>query len=225
LNLGKITYLDFKSTYPKDTSAIDEILPLLKNNFDILSSTHHFGQSINGNVKQAREQIAEYINAETNEQIFTIRAKETMNMAIKGIAESYSNKGKHYITVSTGYKTVLDTCKDLKRKGIEITFFHVDPSGLIQIEELQKAIRTNTILDSVMCFNNKTEVIQPIKKNAVSNGFACSSAVVESSHVLKAIDLNVDDAFACMRFSLGKYITSKDIQNIIDELIFILGIQ
>lgn len=370
IDLRNIIYLDYNSTTPIDRRVLEAMLPFLKDNFANSSSTHHFGQNINEKVKQAREQIANFINAEPNELIFTSGATEAINIAIKGVAESYSNIGKHIVTVSTEHKAVLDTCKDLERKGFEITFLSVLQNGLIDLAELQKAIRPDTILVSVMYVNNETGVIQPIKeiaklahekgalfmtdatqavgkieidvddlgvdllcfsghkmyapkgigalyvrnktklspqihgggheqglrsgtlnvpgiialakaceiaseemdlnkrniselkdkleteflklpntslngdsenrifnttnicfkgqdanvligrmKNiAVSNGSACSSAVVEPSHVLKAMGLNDDDAFASLRFSLGKFNTIEDIETVISKI-------
>jgi cysteine desulfurase len=368
--LHNIIYLDYNSATPIDPRVFEAMLPFLKDNFANPSSTHHFGQSIAAKVKQAREQIADFINSKSNELIFTSGATEAINVAIKGVAESYSNKGKHIITVSTEHKAVLDTCKDLERKGLEVTYLPVKPNGLIDLEELEKAIQTDTILVSVMYVNNETGVIQPIKeiaklahekgalfmtdatqavgkieidvndlgvdllcfsghkmyalkgigalyvrnkikltpqlhgggheqgmrsgtlnvpgiiamakaceiaseemaenqrnistlrdqletellklpktllngdsenrifnttnicfkgqdanvligrmKNiAVSNGSACSSAVVEPSHVLKAMGLSDDDAFASLRFSLGKYNTFEDIETVINRI-------
>ena len=370
MDYNKFSYLDYNSTTPIDPRVLEAMLPFLKDNFANASSSHYFGQSINEKVKQAREQIADFINAESNELIFTSGATEAINIAIKGGAESYSNKGKHIITVSTEHKAVLDTCKDLERKGFEVTYLPVLSNGLIDLVELQKAIRTDTILVSVMYVNNETGVIQPIKeiaklahekgalfmtdatqavgkieidvndlgidllcfsghkmyapkgigalyvrnktklsplihgggheqglrsgtlnvpgiialakaceiaseemalnqrnisalrdkleteliklpntslngdsikriynttnicfkgqdanvligrmKNiAVANGSACSSAVVEPSHVLKAMGLSDDDAFASLRFSLGKYNTIEDIETVIQKI-------
>jgi cysteine desulfurase len=162
MKLEKI-YFDYNSTTPINPSVLEAMLPFLQDNFANPSSTHHFGQSINEKVKHAREQIADFINAEPNELIFTSGATEAMNIAIKGVAESYSNKGKHIITVSTEHKAVLDTCKDLERKGFDVTYLPVQSNGLIDLAELEKAIRTDTILVSVMYVNNETGVIQPIK--------------------------------------------------------------
>jgi cysteine desulfurase len=363
-------YIDYNSTTPIDTRVLEAMLPFLKDNFANSSSTHHFGQNINKKVKQAREQIADFIYAEPNELIFTSGATEAINIAIKGVAESYSNIGKHIITISTEHKAVLDTCKDLERKGFEISYIPVQKNGLIDLSKLEQSIRTDTILVSVMYVNNETGVIQPIKeissiahekgalfmtdatqaagkieidvndlgvdllcfsghkmyapkgigalyvrnkvkltpqihgggheqglrsgtlnvpgiialakaceisnqemtenskiisnlrdtlekellklsntflngdienrmynttnicfkgqdanvligrmKNiAVSNGSACSSAIVEPSHVLKAMGLGDDDAFASLRFSLGKYNTIEDVETVIKKI-------
>lgn len=161
---NELIYLDYNSTTPIDQRVLEAMLPFLKDNFANPSSTHHFGQSINRKVKQAREQIADFINAEPNELIFTSGATEAINLAIKGVAESYSYKGKHIITVSTEHKAVLDTCKDLERKGFEVTYLPVLTNGLIDLVELQQAIRSDTILVSVMYVNNETGVLQLINE-------------------------------------------------------------
>lgn len=159
-------YLDYNSTTPIDLRVLEAMLPFLKDNFANPSSAHYFGKSINEQIKISRKQIADFINADPNELIFTSGATEAINLGIKGVAESYSNKGNHIITVSTEHKAVLDTCKDLERKGFEITFLSVLKNGLIDLAELQKSIRPDTILVSVMYVNNETGVIQPIKEIA-----------------------------------------------------------
>lgn len=161
-----IIYLDYNATTPIDPRVLDAILPFLKDNFANPSSTHHFGQFINQRITEARQQIADFLNAEPKELIFTSGATEAINIAIKGIAESYSSKGKHIITVSTEHKAVLDTCKDLERIGFEVTYLPVQSNGLIDLNELQAALRPDTILVSVMYVNNETGVIQPIKEIA-----------------------------------------------------------
>ena len=370
MDLRNIIYLDYNSTTPINPMVLEAMLPFLKDNFANASSSHHFGQNINEKIEKVREQIADFINAEPNELTFTSGATEAINLATKGVAESYSNKGKHIITVSTEHKAVIDTCKDLERKGFEVTYLSVESNGLFDLLEIQKAIRPDTVLVSVMYVNNETGVIQPIKeiaklahekgalfmtdatqavgkieidvdalgidllcfsghkmyapkgigalyvrnktklspqihgggheqglrsgtlnvpgiialgkaceiaseemalnqrnisalrdkletellklpntslngvsenkiynttnicfkgqdanvligrmKNiAVSNGSACSSAVVEASHVLKAMGLSDDEAFASLRFSLGKYNTIEDIETVISKI-------
>lgn len=188
-----ITYLDYNSTTPIDPRVLEAMLPFLRDNFANSSSTHHFGQSINEKVKQAREQIADFINAEPNELIFTSGATEAINFAIKGVAESYSSKGKHIITISTEHKAVLDTCKDLERKGFEVTFLSVSQSGLIDLSELQKAIRPNTVLVSVMYVNNETGVIQPIKEIAKLAHVKGALFMTDATQALCKIEIDVDD--------------------------------
>jgi cysteine desulfurase len=164
--VNNIKYLDYNSTTPIDPRVLDAMLPFLKDNFANSSSTHHMGKNINEKVKQAREQIADFINSEPNELIFTSGATEAINLAIKGVAESYFNKGKHIITVLTEHKAVLDTCKDLERKGFEVTYLPVLSNGLIDLVKLKQTIRPDTVLVSVMYVNNEIGVIQPIKEIA-----------------------------------------------------------
>jgi cysteine desulfurase len=191
--IDKNIYLDYNSTTPIDPRVLEAMLPFLKDNFANSSSTHHFGQSINEYVKQAREQIADFINAESNELIFTSGATEAINIAIKGVAESYSNKGKHIITASTEHKADLDTCKDLERKGFEVTYLQVQSNGLIDFAELEKAIRTDTILVSVMYVNNETGVIQPIKDIAKLAHKKGALFMTDATQAVGKIEIDVDD--------------------------------
>lgn len=189
----EILYLDYNATTPVDTRVFKAMLPFLKDNFANSSSIHHFGLSINEKVKQARKQIADFINAESNELIFTSGATEAINMAIKGVAESYSNKGKHIITVSTEHKAVLNTCKDIERKGFEVTYLPVQTNGLIDLDELHKAIRPDTILVSVMYVNNETGVIQPIKESARMVHEKGALFMTDATQAVGKIEIDVDD--------------------------------
>jgi len=189
----KYIYLDYNSTTPIDPRVLDEMLPFLKDNFANSSSTHNFGQNINEKVKQAREQIADSINAEPNELIFTSGATEAINIAIKGVAESYSNKGKHIITVLTEHKAVLDTCKDSEKKGFEVTYLAVQPNGLIDLTELEKAIRPDTILVSVMYANNETGVIQRIKDISKIAHKKGALFMTDATQAVGKIEIDVDD--------------------------------
>ncbi|WP_439484107.1 cysteine desulfurase family protein [Cyclobacterium plantarum] len=187
-------YLDYNSTTPIDPRVLEAMLPFLQNKFANPSSTHHFGQSIAAKVKQAREKIADFINAEPNELIFTSGATEAINIAIKGVAESYSNKGKHIIAVSTEHKAVLDTCKDfLERKGFEVTYLSVLQNGLIDLAELQKAIRPDTVLVSVMYINNETGVIQPIKEIAKLVHEKGALFMTDATQAVGKIEIDVND--------------------------------
>jgi len=190
--LSKISYLDYNATTPIDPRVLDAMLPFLKDNFANSSSTHYFGQTINEKVKQARKQIADFINAEPNELIFTSGATEAINIAIKGVAESYSNKGKHIITVSTEHKAVLDTCKDLERKGFDITYLPVQSNGLIVLDDLKETFRPDTILVSVMYVNNETGVIQPIKEIAAMAHDKGASFMTDVTQAVGKIEFDVD---------------------------------
>jgi len=192
-NLNKISYLDYNSTTPIDPRVLEAMLPFLKDNFANPSSTHHFGQGINEKIRQAREQIADFINAEPNELIFTSGATEAINIAIKGVVESYSNKGKHIITVSTEHKAVLDTCKDLERRGFEVTYLQVHSNGLVDLEELKQAVRPDTILVSVMYVNNETGVIQPIIEIAELAHQKGALFMTDATQAVGKIDIDVND--------------------------------
>lgn len=191
--IAQTIYIDNNSTTPIDPRVLEAMLPFLKDDFANPSSTHHFGQSINDNVKQAREQIADFINGEPQELIFTSGATESINIALKGIAESYNQKGKHIVTVSTEHKAVLDTCINLERKGFEITYLPVQKNGLIDLAELEKAIRPDTILVTVMFVNNETGVIQPIKKIAAITHEKDVLFMTDATQAVGKIDIDVDE--------------------------------
>jgi len=143
------------------------MLPYFSEKFgNAASKTHRFGWVAEEAVKNAREKIAQLINASEQEIIFTSGATEAINLAIKGVFEIYKNKGNHIVTVSTEHKAVLDVCKSLEKKGAEVTCLPVSREGLIDLEELEKTITEKTILVCVMLANNETGVIQPIQQIA-----------------------------------------------------------
>lgn len=150
-------YLDNNATTKIDPVVLEAMMPYLTDNFANAASTHHFGVSANEAVKVARQQIADLIGCETNEIVFTSGATEGINLAIKGVAESYQTKGKHIITVQTEHSAVLDVCKFLETKGFEITFLPVKSDGLIDVEVLKNTLRQDTILVSIMAVHNETE--------------------------------------------------------------------
>ena len=156
MNIKDFIYLDYNATTPIDLEVFQTMLPYLKENFANPSSSHGFGKKINQEIIQARKNISSLINADPSEIIFTSGATEAINLAIKGVAENYLNKGKHIITVSTEHKAVLDTCRDLETKGYDVTFMPVLNNGLIDLFELKKYIRNDTVLVSVMHVNNET---------------------------------------------------------------------
>ncbi|CAN5471699.1 IscS subfamily cysteine desulfurase [soil metagenome] len=160
-------YLDYNATTPVDKRVLESMLPYFSEKFGNASSrTHSFGWIAEDVVKEARQQVGDLINCLDQEVVFTSGATEAINLAIKGVWENYQSKGKHIITVKTEHKAVLDTCKSLEKKGAEITYLDIDREGLIDLEELKKALRPQTILVAVMYANNETGVIQPIKQIA-----------------------------------------------------------
>ena len=158
------TYLDNASTTKVDDRVLKEMLPYFTEYFGNASSNHSFGKKAKDAIDKSRIQVANLINASPNEIIFTSGATESINLAIKGYIEANTNKGNHIITVKTEHKAVLATCEYLETKGTEVTYLNVDQNGLISIQELQDAIKENTILISVMYVNNETGVIQPIQE-------------------------------------------------------------
>ena len=156
-------YLDYAATTPVDKRVAEKMIPYLTELFgNPASSSHSFGWVAEEAVETARKNIADLINADSKEIVFTSGATESNNLAIKGAAHFYQSKGKHFITVKTEHKAVLDTMRELERQGFEVTYLGVQENGLIDLEELKAAIRPDTILISVMWVNNEIGVIQNI---------------------------------------------------------------
>jgi len=162
----QVIYFDNNATTPIDPRVLEAMMPFLTHEFANAASTHLFGVAAYDAVKEARKQVAELIGAETNEIIFTSGATEAINLAIKGIAEQYADKGKHIVTVATEHSAVLDTCKYLETKGYEVTYLPVQPDGLLDMEVVKNALRADTILLAVMYANNETGLLQPIRELA-----------------------------------------------------------
>ena len=160
-------YLDNHATTPVDKRVLDAMLPYFTEQFGNAASINHvYGWEAEAAVKKSRQIIAEAINASPEEIVFTSGATEANNLAIKGVAESYFSKGKHIITVKTEHNAILDPCTYLQKLGFDITVLPVKSDGLIDIGDLIKAIRAETILVSVMTANNEIGVIQPIAEIA-----------------------------------------------------------
>lgn len=156
-------YLDNNATTRTDPRVVDAIIPFFSNAYgNAASKSHPFGWIAEEAVDKARAQVASLIGADPREIVFTSGATESNNLAIKGIAEMYAEKGDHIITVVTEHKAVLDTCKHLESTGKSVTYLEVDDNGLICLDELKAAITDKTILISVMAANNEIGVLQPI---------------------------------------------------------------
>ncbi|SDZ81107.1 cysteine desulfurase IscS [Arachidicoccus rhizosphaerae] len=156
-------YLDYNATTPVDERVISRILPFFSVDFGNAASAHPYGRKAHEAVEAARGSIARHIGADSSEIIFTSGATESCNLALKGCFESYAGKGRHIITVATEHAAVLDSCRYLKTRGAEITYLPVQSSGLIDLEALGQAIRSDTIMVAVMTANNESGVIQPIR--------------------------------------------------------------
>jgi cysteine desulfurase IscS len=156
-------YLDNHATTPMDPRVLDAMLPYFTEKFGNAASRNHvFGWQAEEAVEKARKQIADLIGATSKEIIFTSGATESNNLAIKGVAEMYAEKGNHIITVATEHKAVLDTCKHLEKNGYRVTYLPVRQDGLVDLDMLRGAITDKTILVSVMYANNEIGVVQPI---------------------------------------------------------------
>ena len=158
-------YLDHNSTTPMDPRVLEAMLPYFVENFgNAASRNHSFGWQAEEAVDYAREQIAQLIGADPKEIIITSGATEGDNLGIKGVFEMYATKGNHIITCTTEHKAVLDTCKHLEKLGAEVTYLEVQPDGLIDLKQLEAAMRPTTILVAIMYANNEIGVIQPVKE-------------------------------------------------------------
>ena len=156
-------YLDYSATTPVDPRVVDAMIPWLRENFgNPASRSHSFGWTAEKAVDQAREQVAALLNCDPRELIWTSGATESINLALKGVARFYKDKGKHLISVKTEHKATLDTMRELERDGFEVTYLDVEENGLVNFAKLEAALRPDTILVSVMYVNNEIGVIQDI---------------------------------------------------------------
>ena len=156
-------YMDNHATTPVDPRVLEEMLPYFMEKFgNAASRNHSFGWAGEEGVETARERIAKLIGATTKEIIFTSGATESDNLAIKGVAEMYREKGNHIITAVTEHKAVLDTCKRLEKYGYRVTYMPVQKDGLIDLDDLKRAIDDKTILVTIMYANNEIGVLQPV---------------------------------------------------------------
>jgi len=158
-------YMDYHATTPVDPRVLQAMLPYFTEKFgNAASRNHSFGWEGEQAVEKGRQQIADLIGASSKEIIFTSGATESNNLAIKGVAEMYAEKGDHIITAVTEHKAVLDTCKNLQKHGRNVTFLQVRKDGLVDLDELRAAITPRTVLISIMHANNEIGVLQPIRE-------------------------------------------------------------
>jgi cysteine desulfurase len=159
--------MDYNATTPLDKRVLDAMMPYLTDHFgNSASSSHAYGWKATEAIEKARNQVANLLGATEKEIIFTSGATESVNLAIKGIFEASQLARNHIITIKTEHKAVLDSCAHLEKEGAEVTYLDVDAKGNISLENLQKAIRSNTILISVMAANNEIGNINPIAEIA-----------------------------------------------------------
>jgi cysteine desulfurase len=156
-------YMDYSATTPIDQRVVEKMLPYLREQFgNAASRSHAFGWAAEEAVEEARVEVAKLVHADPREIVWTSGATESINLALKGAAHFYKDKGKHIITVKTEHKATLDTCRELEREGYDVTYLEVMENGLIDLAQFEAAIRPDTVLVSVMFVNNEIGVIQDV---------------------------------------------------------------
>ena len=163
--MKKPIYLDYSATTPVDPRVAAKMIPFLTENFgNPASRSHVYGWDTEAAVEEAREQVADLVGADAKEIVFTSGATESINLAVKGAAQFYKDKGKHLITVATEHKATLDTMRELERSGFEVTYLQPEPDGLLDFNKFKAALRPDTIVVSIMFVNNEIGVVQDIAK-------------------------------------------------------------
>lgn len=156
-------YLDYSATTPVDPRVVDKMVPWLYEHFgNPASRSHAFGWEAEEAVEQARAEVAQLVNADPREIVWTSGATESINLAVKGAAHFYAQRGKHLITLKTEHKATLDTCRELERQGFEVTYLDVQDNGLLDLDAFKAALRPDTSVVSVLMVNNEIGVIQDI---------------------------------------------------------------
>lgn len=187
-------YLDYNATTPVHKRVLEKILPYFAEHFgNAASRSHLYGWTAQEAVENARQQVADLIGAEVKEIVFTSGATEANNLAIKGLFELFSSSKNHIITVQTEHKAVLDVCKHLEKLGCETTYLLPDSKGLISLQQIEKAIRPETFLISVMYANNEIGTIQPIREIgalAQNHGILFHT---DATQAVGKVNINVND--------------------------------
>ncbi|HCV43189.1 MAG TPA: IscS subfamily cysteine desulfurase [Bacteroidetes bacterium] len=206
-------YLDNHSTTKVDPKVVEAMLPYFSENYgNAASRQHEFGWKAEAAVENARKQIARLVGAENPEIVFTSGGTESINLALKGVAEAYASKRNHIITATTEHKAVLDTCARLEEHGFEITYLPVDTAGLISVADLKNAITNKTILVTIMLANNEIGTIAPIAEiGAVCRGagifFHADATQATGKIPVNVVEMNVD----LMSFSAHKMYGPKGV--------------
>ncbi|MCK6446551.1 MAG: IscS subfamily cysteine desulfurase [Planctomycetes bacterium] len=158
-------YLDYQATTPVDPRVLEAMLPYFTSQFgNAASRSHAFGWEAESAIEKAREQIGALIGASAKEIVFTSGSTEGINLALKGVAEMYAEKGKHIITSQAEHKAVLDTCKHLEKRGYEVTYLQPDKTGRVSVDAVAAALRPDTILVALMWANNEVGTLNPVRE-------------------------------------------------------------
>ena len=196
--MSKKIYLDYQATTPVDPKILEKMIPYFTENFgNPHSNNHQFGRSANNAVENARENIANLINAEPSEIVFTSGATESNNLAIKSIARYHLGKDCQIITCKTEHKCVLESCHELETDGFKVTYLDVDEDGLIDLEELENLLKQKKALVSIMHANNEIGVLQPIKEigelcKKYNSIFHSDVAQSIGTQTIDVSDMNID---------------------------------
>ncbi|AMR28259.1 cysteine desulfurase IscS [Hymenobacter psoromatis] len=185
-------YLDNNATTRLDPRVLAAMMPFLTDEYANAASTHPFGLRAHEAVKLARQQVAQLLSCEPTELIFTSGATEAINLAIKGVADSYASRGRHIVTVQTEHTAVLDVCRYLETQGCEVSYLPVQPDGRLDLAVVQAAIRPDTILVSVMLVNNETGVIQPIREIAALAHAAGALFLTDATQAVGKLPIDVE---------------------------------
>ncbi len=192
--MKKPIYMDYHATTPVDPRVLEAMLPYFGVKFgNAASRNHSFGWDAEQAVEKARKQIADLIGATPKEIVFTSGATESDNLAIKGVAEMYAERGNHIVSVTTEHKAVLDTCKKLRKHGCDITLLAPGKDGLIDLDALSAAITEKTVLVSVMYANNEIGVIQPVREIGRIAGEHGVLFHTDATQAVGKVPINVDE--------------------------------
>ncbi len=206
-------YLDNNATTPMDPRVLEAMTPYFLEHFGNAASRNHpFGWEAEEAVDYAREQVAKLIGADPKEIIFTSGATEGDNLAIKGVYEMYASKGNHIITATTEHKAVLDTCKHIEKIGGEVTYLQVNAEGLLDLKELEAAIKPTTILIAIMYANNEIGVVMPIKEISAISKKHCVLLFNDGTQAVGKIPVDVNkDGIDLMAFTAHKMYGPKGV--------------
>tara|TARA_B100001057_G_scaffold124711_1_gene123439 strand:+ start:167 stop:1294 length:1128 start_codon:yes stop_codon:yes gene_type:complete len=222
-------YLDYQATTPVDEKILKKMIPYFSENFgNPHSNNHEFGRSANNAIDEARANVANLINAETNEIVFTSGATESNNLAIKSIAKNYFEKDCQIITVKTEHKCVLESCHELEKEEFKVTYLDVNEDGMIKLSDLENLLKEKPALVSIMHANNEIGVLQPIKEigelcKKYNSIFHSDIAQSIGTQKIDVIEMNID---ACSISAhkiygpkgIGALYISNDIKNTLRPL-------
>ena len=206
-------YLDYNATTPLDERVLEAMLPYFRSRFgNAASRTHTLGWEAEEAVKIAREQIAGLINSRPEEIVFTSGATESINLALKGVAERYAGKGDHIVTAASEHKAVLDTCAYLEKLGKRVTYLPVDRGGIVSLEALEAVMTPETVLVAIMYGNNETGAIQDVKAIAEIVHRHDSIFMTDATQAVGKIEVDVNAAgIDLMAFSAHKFYGPKGV--------------